>query len=222
MFSFLRRHWLLSLLLLFFLFLVGKRLLRDATGKPAFDDPEVVAQWIVDGQRDPRLCLELRSGALPFPLPPIRVPFVMGPTLEMQRKRCIFTVAQMTSNPRVCEILLPSEYGLACISNMWPEVSENVACGWNVNDNKTFQCRTGYGELRQSTSCDDFKENQKEYSVCLSEVAEREKNLSKCSLIPDAIVQNFCETRIGAWQKYPQLRTSFYFGTQESDTDISD
>lgn len=134
------------------------------------------------------------------------------PTTRELREQCVREYAKLTSDPTACELLLPSEYGLACISNLWPEVSGHVACGWNHTDPSIFECRGGDGVLRQSKNCQDFADNQKQFSVCRSYIAERAKESHLCAQVPDQSIRLFCETKMGAWEKYPELRGSFYFG----------
>lgn len=135
-----------------------------------------------------------------------------GPTSGESRAHCVYRYAKLTSDPSACELLMPSEYGLACISNLWPEVSGHVACGWNHVDTSLFECRNDSGLLQQGRNCEDFVDNQKQFSACLSYMAERAKEFDLCAKIPDLTIRSFCKTKMGAWEKYPSLRGSFYFG----------
>jgi hypothetical protein len=137
---------------------------------------------------------------------------IMAPSQAEQRALCVFEYAQRSKQSSICNLLLPSEYGLACISNLWPEVLPDDGCGWNIKDPNIYECRPRGGSLVQSSDCADFSSNTKQFSACLYEKAEREWNPSKCADVPDPLIRSFCETRINAWVKYPQLRGSSYFG----------
>lgn len=174
-------------------------------GYPVDIPPTELAEQISAENGDPLRCRRLQQ-TMP----------TMGPSLPEKRMLCIYTYAKLTSDPTACKLLLPSEYGLACISNLWPEVSGHVACGWNHTDLSIFECRDNGGLLHQSKNCEDFKNNQKQFSACLSYFAEKAKQSHQCAQIPDQSVRSFCETKMGAWEKYPELRGSFYFGQSAS------
>lgn len=157
---------------------------------------------IAAAKRDPSLCSRIFVFS-----------HIFGPPTESRRSECIDRYASITSDPSVCELLLPSEYGLSCISNLWPEVSDHEPCGLKQSDPEIFQCRDKQGVLHQSKRCSDFSGNVKWYSICISDNAEREKSLERCAEIPDPSIRSFCEVRMRAWQKYPELRGSFYFGS---------
>ncbi|MFA5799921.1 MAG: hypothetical protein WC840_03090 [Candidatus Peribacteraceae bacterium] len=163
---------------------------------PGWEVGEIAAE-----RKDPQLCQKI-----------IVFSHIFGPTGAARRGECIYRYASLTQDPTACELLMPSEYGLACISNLWPEVSGHVACGWNHADSSLFECRDNDGLLHQGKSCEDFKNNQKQFSACISYMAERAKQAHQCAQIPDQSIRSFCETKMGAWEKYPELRGSFYFG----------
>src|SRR3989344_1230388 len=94
---------------------------RLVLGYPPAVSPEDTAAWVMENNKHPDLYLK------------------MGPSTESNRKLCVFLIAQKMKDPRICELLLPGEYGLACISDLWPEVLPEDGCGWDVSNPKIFQ-----------------------------------------------------------------------------------
>ncbi len=139
---------------------------------------------------------------------------IFSPSSFDQMETCIHEYARITKDPTICNLLMPSEYGLACISNLWLQAAPGEGCGWNVKDDTIYECRHGNDELLlQSKNCKTFAKNPKQFSACIESFAERNHDLEQCKEIPDQFIRTFCETKIEAWFKYPQLRHSFYFGT---------
>ena len=208
-------RWPLLLFIIYFalgLSWEGVRLV--VLGYPPPGSPEETALWIMENKKDPSLCL--KKGALVFPFPGrLFFPFAgMGPSLDSRRKSCIRELAVYTHDTTVCELLMPSEYGLACISDLWSIVLPDDGCGWKVSNPTIYQCRHRDGPLRESENCSAFADNEKQFSACIFYFADRNKNFEQCKDVPDALIRSYCETRIDAWNKYPELRNSFYFGKQ--------
>src|SRR3989344_4294718 len=106
-------HWLLLAIGMVFLFFILSSLFKKfVLGYPSSSVPNVVAQWIVKGDRDPHLCFKMPDNVLPF-LPVTLFP-AMGPTIGSKRSLCVYKVAQIKKDPSVCELLMPSRYGLDC------------------------------------------------------------------------------------------------------------
>ncbi|OGJ55643.1 hypothetical protein A2706_00040 [Candidatus Peribacteria bacterium RIFCSPHIGHO2_01_FULL_51_35] len=184
---------------------------RLVLGYPPAGSPEDTAAWVMENNKHPDLCFKMGALSIPFPAP---LYSKMGPSTESNRKLCVFLIAQKMKDPRICELLLPGEYGLACISDLWPEVLPEDGCGWDVSNPKIFQCRHIGGPLRKSAICNDFSDNVKQFSACISYTASRDKSLEQCKNIPDADIRLFCQIKMKAWMDYPELRDSFYFGKQ--------
>lgn len=139
---------------------------------------------------------------------------LLNPQSGESRAHCVYTYAKISHDPTVCSLLLPSEYGLACISDLWLQATPGEGCGWNVKDDTIFQCRHRNDELLlQGKDCKLFIKNEKQFSRCTAYFAQRNQNLEGCKEIPDSFIRSLCEARINAWLKYPELRNSFYFGT---------
>jgi hypothetical protein len=164
-----------------------------------------ISKKIAENHLDPKLCLKIEDN--PFDL-------YKYPPIGSIRRGCIDGVASRTQDPSACELLLPGEYGLACISNLWPEVSGHVACGWNYSDPDIFECRDTDGKLHQGENCKDFMGNPMQFSACLSYSAERNHDADQCNAIPDRLIRSFCVVKVNAWKRFPQLRNSFYFGSK--------
>ena len=176
---------------------------------PNVPEGDTLAKRLIDEKRSAKDCLKTYQI------------FPSYPPLSIARSACIETYAKLTKDTAVCELLMPSEYGLACISNLWPEVLPDDGCGWIPNNPTVYECRHDGGQLVKSKDCNAFKTYVKQYSACIEDYAERERNLEKCTDVPDAEIRSFCEVRIGAWLKYPQLRNSFYFGASSSNSSSS-
>lgn len=165
-----------------------------------------------------------------------------SPSTKEQKDECVFRFAVGTDDASICEQLLPSDYALACLSEIGGNLQGDIPC--TQADGKTsVYCNETYSEGEvtienpQIENCKlyqrkDLREwchyerttkfanihecNEIErVSVkdeCQENYAFKEKNISNCLLISDEMQQKYCEIRINTWLKYPELRNSFYFG----------
>lgn len=65
--------------------------------------PWDLAQYLAENDRDPHECLDLIFYE------------IMSPPQAEQRALCVFEYAKILKNPKVCELLMPSNYGLSCV-----------------------------------------------------------------------------------------------------------
>jgi hypothetical protein len=198
--------------------------------RPYIDrDPVELAEYLVEHQRSPKECWDLV--VLDF----------FGPQPATQRASCIFHVAQLTLDPSVCEYLLPSEHALACLSEVGGTIFEGHPCTNIVSDgvycNKTFSEGELTIEHAQIQNCSLYKRNDLQewcmslrtrelsnvhecqailnpviHDECEEGYAFKQKDPSLCAAVKDEKRRTYCEIRINAWLKYPELRKSFYFG----------
>lgn len=191
-------------------------------------DPYDLAQYIVNNQRSPEECWDLV----------VLDPF--GPQAAIRRAGCVFKIAELSANPSVCTLILPSEYGLACLSNIAGSLTIGFGCAKYKADD-TLYCSSGlrakyigiedcsdYPEqetkdwcfeertrtLKGVHECNHISSNPPELrEECERWYAFKERDPSLCSSIQDEKRRVLCEVKINAWLQYPELRNSFYFGT---------
>lgn len=204
-------------------------------GIPPYADPEKTARWIMEGHRDPKLCLKLQPG-LPDFIP------VDRPTTDELRRLCVYKVAELTRDPSACELLMPSEYGLACLSTIGGEILDPWPCvkadgtTWVICDGEGSE---GYIKVN-NPSVDDCgiyqRKDLREWCMtertthlsgihecdgivfpatkdrCEIRFAFKQKKPELCDLVQQDNRKQYCQILIDTWLKYPELRGSFYFG----------
>ncbi|MEK7136992.1 MAG: hypothetical protein AAB853_01790 [Patescibacteria group bacterium] len=191
-----------------------------------------LAATLADQGGDPRECLQIIH-----PLP-----HIMSPSDDEQRANCLYTYASITLDPSVCEFLLPSEYGLACLSTVGGKLFQDMHCHEKAGRIGLY-CRGDRGaelvvKSPQIRDCSVYERADvrewchyiRTYKLagvyecgnvsrpearddCERGYAFKQKDPSLCAAVQDERRQKYCEIRINAWLKYPQLRRSFYFGT---------
>lgn len=170
------------------------------------------------------------------------------PTTVQQQALCIYEYAAKSKDPSVCALLLPSEYGMACLSTVGGNIFSGNHCTGTYGKNEVF-C-SSYSEggeltinnpqiencsmytrndvrdwcykartslLKDVHDCDQIT-NKIEHDGCEQEYAFKQKDPALCNLVKDINRQKYCEIRISTWLKYPELRSSFYFGEQSAKT----
>jgi hypothetical protein len=163
-----------------------------------------------------------------------------SPSADEQSALCIFHYAEITKKPKACELLLPSEYGLACLSNVGGLLQTGIRCHIFTGGTELYCKGDGEADLvakiPQIKNCSlyerqdarewchfirTYQYNVNECSsmtsaealdVCNTGLAFREKNASLCSAVRDVKRKEYCELRINTWVNYPELRGSSYFG----------
>lgn len=168
--------------------------------------------------------------------------YIFSPSGSDQRDTCIYTYAELTRNPSICELLLPREYGLACLSTTWGKIMGDLPCV-KVDGKNWVSCdqQGGNDPIRvdnpQIESCNLYTRNDlrewchysrsaylKDMYECMEiettlvrddcemSYAFKQKDSSLCSAVQDEKRRQYCEIRINTWLQYPELRDSFYFG----------
>ena len=80
------------------------------------------------------------------------LPETLGPSLAEQRALCIYEYAQLTKDPAACELLLPREYGLSCIGDIWGKLIGESNCHWYQEN--AVRCCEGASLTPKVTICD--------------------------------------------------------------------
>ncbi|OIO55580.1 hypothetical protein AUJ46_01265 [Candidatus Peregrinibacteria bacterium CG1_02_54_53] len=146
--------------------------------------PWDLAEYLVKNQRPASECWDL-------------VWFeIMAPSAAEQRALCIYTYAKLTFDPSACELLMPSEYGLSCINDVTAqEYKDHMDSGFFEWD----ECSKPQSDPLRADWCNLLR-------------AHRNRNAADCLPIRNDVIRAGCTLKFEAWQKYPDLRNSFYFG----------
>lgn len=121
---------------------------------------------------------------------------LFGPVTPSRKRECVYRYAELTKDPTACEVLMPSEYGIACISNI-------------VTISYEHRPDTGFFPF---SACENIPEEDVRWDWCAYVLAHRERSTAPCATIAHPAVQKACIMKFEAWEKYPQLRNSSYFG----------
>lgn len=162
--------------------------------------PDDLIERIVRGERKPEDCKKFVR---------LSAPWAMGPTEGEQQDLCIYKVAQALKDAEVCELLMPSEYGLSCIGGIWGKEIDQSNCHWY--DTNAIRCFIGPSLTPKIVQC-SIEPKGTQPDECWHRVAFAKKNVGLCSNIQNLALQKVCMVRTAAWLKYPDLRAAFYFG----------
>lgn len=126
----------------------------------------------------------------------IRVVFAINTNTYLEAQYCTYTYAKLTSDPTACELLLPSEYGLSCINNVIAQEYKDHPDSGFFEFNECVNAQTD--PLRQDW--------------CQFVRAHKSHQALDCISIMNEVIRSGCTLKFEAWEKYPDLRDSFYFG----------
>jgi len=146
-----------------------------------------VANGIVERHLDPRECLKIEYH--PFD-------FIRYPSIGSIRDGCIASVSIQTKDPSPCKLLLPSEYGLSCINDVIAQEFEHDP-------------RAGFFDFKE---CSMPQANPLREDWCQSVRAHLSRSGTDCSPIRNDVIRAGCTLKMQAWDTYPILRGSLYFG----------
>lgn len=180
---------------------VGYSIIRGGTlqlmGYPVDVPPWELAKQIIASGKDPSYCMKLQQS----------VP-VTGPTIESRRTNCVYEYAKLTKDPTACELIMPSEYGLACMSSIWGPLIDASNCHWYQTD--SVRCFEGEKLVPHVTVCaQSFV--QKMPDECWHRIAFRNKDAAMCGAIENSVLRSVCVVRINTWKQFPELRSTQYF-----------
>ncbi len=123
-------------------------------------------------------------------------PTIGGPSTMDARISCIHEYAALAQDPTACELLLPSEYGLSCIGE---SMSRIYIDNPDVEHVKFADCAQVKGESLTQDRCGYLK-------------AHYSRSTKDCEPIQNDVIRKACFMKFEAWEKYPELRKSSYFG----------
>jgi len=166
------------------------------------------------------------------------------PPLGMFQSGCVREYAEISKNPTVCKLLMPSESGMSCLSTVGGVLSQERDCGLSMNgyvgcNGENFGLEFISINNPQTENCSEYNRQDlvewchEERSSALKGIYEcdqintpltkdlcetyhafKEKDASLCSRVQEEKRRQYCEIRINAWLNYPELRDSFYFGRE--------
>ena len=129
------------------------------------------------------------------------------PPVGMLQEGCIYEFASLSKNASACKILVPSEYGLGCIGNIWGAFTNTTNCHWY--EENSVRCFEGEELVPRVTICDAASENLPD--ECWHRIAFKKKDTEFCSEITNPTLQSVCVVRINTWNQYPEVRSTIYF-----------
>ncbi len=165
-------------------------------GYPVDIAPWELAEQIIETKKDPSYCFELQQS----------IP-VMGPTIESKRTHCVFEYAKLANEPSACSLLMPSEYGLDCIGEIWGKATDQSNCHWYKNN--AVRCFEGSALTPHIYEC--TASGKAMIDECWHRIAFKEKDPERCDSIKNEILRSVCKVRIKTWESYPELRSTIYF-----------
>ncbi len=193
--------------------------------------PQVLAQKLITEVRPAKDCYLFRT-----------LDLLMRPTTAELQMRCVRDYAEKKQDPSACELLLPTEYGMACLSTLGGKLFSGNHCTGTYGRNEVYCSSYSNGgeqtiERPQIKDCllykrKDIQEwcykertsiltnvhdckkiaNEIEVDDCENAYAFKQKDPSLCTAVKDEKRRLYCEIRINTWLKNPKLRGSFYFG----------
>jgi hypothetical protein len=173
------------------------------------------------------------------------------PSTYEQQMSCIHEYAKLAKDPSACELLLPGEYGLSCLSTVGGELFLPRPCvkadgtTWVICDGEGSEvyvkidhpshdnCRK-YSRRDVREWC--FKERTLRLpnvndcenitfpstrALCETRYAFKLKDPKLCDNVKDAGREKYCRALINTWLSFPALRGSSYFGYSVSSDDKS-
>lgn len=201
-----RPFWLLSVLLALVLFVAGAQVASigylwvrgyHVIGE-IYNGPGDVARMIVESDKPVEECWKIRTSFLESNL---------SSAFE-HKKECVYLVAKLRKDPAICELLMPSEYGLSCIGEIWGKLIDESNCHWYQDT--AVRCFEGEALVPRVTVCDE-QSAKRLPDECLHRLAFRKKDAAICEAIEKPTLESVCEVRIRTWAQYPQLRSTRYF-----------
>lgn len=125
----------------------------------------------------------------------IGVPWIgMGPSTTEQRRNCIHEYAELTKDPSVCELLMPSWYGLSCVGG----ARGNYECNfYEENEVSWIENDAGAKATLKECSIFDPKRSKRGHECCTVALVTRVKTRNDCSsLSSNQIMFDECQYRL--------------------------
>lgn len=155
---------------------------------------------------------------------------LFAPPTGDKRRTCIRIYAELTKDPSICALLMPSSYGLSCVggaevSLLCDVTSVPHSVYWrdgNIEHTEHLrEClksdprRSEIGNLccqmaqvsflKDKNDCSPLKKNQEIYDHCLYRLAWKLRNPAYCSDISNVNAHKACEVQTKALQKDPSI-----------------
>jgi hypothetical protein len=169
---------------------LGRSTLLQLAGYDVDKDPKDLAQEIYDEGDSVSRCINLQ-----WSLP------TMGPTLDDQRSRCVLEYADIAKDPKACQLIMPSNYGLTCVGY----AEDPHPCSYVHDD--IFWEDNGVKEKTNMENC--AKDEQKSFTgaaCCLIANISRNENENDCSsLVSDERLFNQCVYMLAFKKRDPSL-----------------
>lgn len=123
--------------------------------------------------------------------------FNLTPSPEEVKRGCVAQYASLAKDPAACEALLPSDYALQCL---------------NYIDTQLLEADSDAAWVAEEEDCSSVPRRSLKQDRCAFLKAHRSHNPRDCRSIANNVLRAVCQVKMEAWEKYPDLRSSFEFG----------
>lgn len=150
---------------------------------------------------------------------------VLGPPTMSRRGECIYVYAEQTKDPSVCELLMPSSYGLSCVgaaSNFTrpcPLGNDRSVSDENGLDATLMECVQGPSSIKNNLCCtvskarfikdfNDCSSTSGSIAIsdqCYSGLSFKNHDPSTCEFIQDPNIKAGCIVSATGLQKDPSI-----------------
>ncbi len=150
---------------------------------------------------------------------------IFGPPTAMRRAQCIRTYAELTKDPSVCELLMPSSYGLSCVGGAqsepdlcsmssgevrWKDGSETYASCADPTKKRTKDgdaccliARIAF--VKSENDCSSLESYSEMHDQCLQSLAFKNHNPAVCEGIGNENTKSACTVNAQAIRKNPSI-----------------
>ncbi len=173
-------------------------------------DEDELAQYILDRGLPASNCMKL----IHFDM--------MAPSVRDKRIGCVYKYAKKAKNPSACMLIMPSSYGMDCISDSIPPPICSIGYYMDIlsSDFETTlaECVSGNTNIIRHPCCQvakvamimDENDCSKLPSIefrdeCFYKKAFKNMNIEQCEEISNGVLRTACEIRTEALQKHPSL-----------------
>jgi len=177
-------------------------------------DEDTLAQYLVDHRlpvSDCRKLMHLERGA--------------APSVSEKRLECVIRYAAIVKDPSICELLMPSEYGMNCVGGAiheqpcWLAMDRSVR--WTGGQASLRECekkdnkRSAEGNLcchvarvrslKHVNDCSPVANRQDMFDQCQYAIAMKNHDPSACTTIVNDNIRSACDVQTNALIKDPTL-----------------
>ncbi len=133
------------------------------------------------------------------------------PSLSEARAYCIFEYAKISQNSSVCDLLMPSDYGMRCLAEVNTEhgkINNEPTCYKENGNLKCVDAETGKvltdTPYNQIANCSKYTKG-KIRDICYNERSSTIPDVDDCYLIEDNRMKMYCMVSIALKKKEPAL-----------------